>query len=200
MGRGVGGTRRWRQTGRSPGETLYYSQCPYRAARGKERGSGREHQPAPCRGRRGRPRWAQPERARERLRQSPGSGACSPQPGPAGGRSDVAGLHRQAAAVGAAAGPVGLEAPATGGGRVGGGCAAAGGCPRAAPRPLYTTKLFPLGPAAAGRHWTSFSSLPGGTSADSSTKVFSFTGGDKSTELIGHLSLPSSLILILVLV
>lgn len=97
----------------------------------------------------------------------PGSGSGSPRERlrqfPAGprGRSDVAGLHRQAAAVGAAAGPVGLEAPETGGGRVGGGCAAAGGCPRAAPRPLYTTKLFPLGPPATGRDWISFPSLPG---------------------------------------
>lgn len=152
MGRGVGGTRRWRQTGRNPGETLYYSQCPYTAARETGVGPGCEPEPAPRRGGRAHPRRAQPEGARERLRQSPA--------GPRG-RSDVAGLHRQAAAVGAAAGPVGLEAPETGGGRVGGGCAAAGGCPRAAPRPLYTTKLFPLGPPATGRDWISFPSLPG---------------------------------------
>lgn len=62
----------------------------------------------------------------------PPTGGCQAQPeGPGGargptapaeprGRSDVAGLHRQTAAVGAAPGPVGLEAPATGEGRFGG--------------------------------------------------------------------------------
>lgn len=106
---------------------------------------GRQAQPEGPRGARRAPRPQQSRRCR---------------PSPTGG-SDVAGLHRQAAAVGAAPAPVGLEAPAKGGGRFGGEALrpAAGGSPRAAPTAiLYINHIAQgKGPSRRGQRFDRFS-------------------------------------------
>lgn len=160
--RAAPGARRWRQTGRCPGETLYYSRCPYTAARERERGRA---------GSRGTPPPGTARGGCERLRPS--------RPSPR--------ALRRSRALTRGGGSWGSRGSRWSGGTCNGRRARrVRGLPRAAPRPLHTAGLSSPGPSRH-RHRLELCPIPSrGHSAHFSTKVCSCTAGDKSLSGISH--------------